>query len=58
MDNKKKSQSRGLNQVTWESKVPHKAPLPQHSLTHKHKEHLLDSQFKQRVRINTSKFAL
>lgn len=33
-------------QFTWESKAPHKAPLPQHSLTHKHKEHLLDSQFK------------
>lgn len=32
--------------VTWESKVPHKGPLPQHSLTHKHKEQLLDAQFK------------
>lgn len=32
--------------VTWEPKVPHKVPLPQHSLTHKHREHLLDSQIR------------
>lgn len=38
------------NQVTWESKVPHKAPLPQHNLTYKHKEQLLDSQFKPEVK--------
>lgn len=32
--------------VTWEPKVPHKVPLPQHSLTRKHREHLLDSQIR------------
>lgn len=43
---KRKNSKSFFYQVTWESKVPHKAPLPQYSLTHKHKDHLLDSQFR------------
>lgn len=32
--------------VTWEPNVPLKVPLPQHSLTRKHREYLLDSQIR------------